>query len=97
MRPATLALALLTTLAAGFIAVARRRPPATPRPAAGPAPSDLIGSRPGAGTGTESPNAAERLQQHLAGGPPAVQMSGSSSQQGPEPVATGLPDFTRGA
>jgi hypothetical protein len=53
----------------------------------------------GTGTGTESPNAAERLQPAGVAprGASTDQMFGSSPQQGSEPIATGLPDLTRGA
>jgi hypothetical protein len=53
----------------------------------------------GTGTGTESPNAAERLQPAGVAprGASTDQMFGSSSQQGSEPIGTGLPDLTRGA
>jgi hypothetical protein len=49
----------------------------------------------GTGTSTESPNAAERMQP--AGVSPTDKWFGSSSQQGSEPISTGMPDLTRGA
>ena len=51
------------------------------------------------GVGSESPNAAERLQSTgaSAGGARTDKWFGSSSQEGSEPISTGLPDLTRGA
>jgi hypothetical protein len=49
----------------------------------------------GTGTGTESPNAAERMQP--AGTSRTDKWFGSSSQEGSEPISTGMPDLTRGA
>ena len=53
----------------------------------------------GTGLGDESPNAAERMQPTGVAprGATADKMFGSSSQQGSEPISTGLPDLTRGA
>jgi hypothetical protein len=62
-----------------------------------------------AGTGSESPNAAERLEagnrtnSPLGQGTPAARVGDddhvfdSSSQHGPGPINTGLTDFSRGA
>jgi hypothetical protein len=62
-----------------------------------------------AGTGLDSPNGAERLEADNRAGSPTGEgtpmarsdegddLFDSSSQRGPSPSTTGLPDFTRGA
>ncbi|MCW7539487.1 hypothetical protein OOT46_16720 [Aquabacterium sp. A7-Y] len=61
-----------------------------------------------ASLGAESINPAERLQERgvgrsvggtaaPGGGVPSDELFSSSSARGPEPIAPGLPDFTRGA
>jgi len=67
-----------------------------------PLEGELDVAVPMSGVGSESPNAAERLEGEsdpLSGERrrPAEDLFSSSSQRGDEPIAPGLPDLTRGA
>ena len=54
-----------------------------------------LGAGTGMRTGTESPNATERMQ--TAGAAPSDKWVGWSSQEGSAPISTGMPDLKRGA
>jgi hypothetical protein len=84
------------------------RDDAMPRDDAGLATRPAMGATGMPGTGAESPNIAERMKaagvqgtpvpdEAVAGGRSSEELFGSSSQQGPGPASTGLPDLTRGA
>jgi hypothetical protein len=59
-----------------------------------------LGLGTGMGTGAESSQAADRMQPTGGVAPRSAatdKLFGSSSQQGSEPISTGLPDLTRGS
>jgi hypothetical protein len=96
MRMGTLAAAAMAYAAYKYLKRQRTQPATSLRGMQGDIDQDL-----GVGTGVEaeSPNAAERMQPTGVAPRDATteKLFGSSSQQGSEPISTGLPDLTRGA
>jgi hypothetical protein len=111
MNLKTWALALTATCAAASFLMKKKAPPDRLTASNLPDPTQKTLGEQGMepGTGSDSPNRAERLQAGNAVGIPAAASSSvggtgqsdnlfsSSSQNSPEPVAPGLPDFVRGA
>jgi hypothetical protein len=96
MRTSTLAAAAMAYAAYKYLKRQRTQPATSLQGMQG---DQDLGTVTGMATGAESPNAAERLQPTGAAprGATTDTLFGSSSQQGPDPISTGLPDLTRGA